>query len=199
MNEIEFYCGLDLGQASDYTALAIGERIAPFDDRSDSTYHFRHIERLPLGTSYPAIVSHVARLVNSPQLQGRTTLALDYTGVGRPVFDMFTKARLTCDLRGVSVHGGDAVTWDWRTVGVPKRDLIAATQVLLQTKRLEIAGTLPDTATLVSELQNYQVKIDPVTAHDSYAAWREGGHDDLVFAVCLACWLGENERRVCAA
>jgi hypothetical protein len=51
-----------------------------------------------------------------------------------------------------------------------------------------------DTATLISELQSYQVKIDPVTAHDSYAAWREGVHDDLVFAVCLASWMGENRR-----
>ena len=28
-----------------------------------------------------------------------------------------------------------------------------------------------------------RVKIDPKTAHDSYAAWRENQHDDLVFAV----------------
>ena len=31
------------------------------------------------------------------------------------------------------------------------------------------------------------------TAHDSYGAWREGAHDDLVLAVCLALWIAESE------
>ena len=41
---------------------------------------------------------------------------------------------------------------------------------------------------LVKELSNFRVKIDPVTAHDSYSAWREADHDDLVLAVALAAW-----------
>jgi hypothetical protein len=197
MNEV--YCGLDLGQASDYTALAMAERIVPPDDRDNAQYHFGHVERLKLGTTYPDVVTHVTTLVNRARLKGEVTLALDFTGVGRPVFDLFDKARLACDLRGIYVHGGDAVTWDWRTVGVPKRDLIASAQVLLQSERLKIAAILPDTGALITELDNYRVKIDPKTAHDSYAAWRENAHDDLVFAVALACWLGENKRRAFAA
>ena len=47
-------------------------------------------------------------------------------------------------------------------------------------------------ATLVQELLNFRVTIDPRTAHDSYAAWREGMHDDLVLAVAMACWWGER-------
>ena len=39
---------------------------------------------------------------------------------------------------------------------------------------------------------HFKVKIDPQTAHDSYSAWREADHDDLVLAVALACWLGEK-------
>ncbi len=30
-------------------------------------------------------------------------------------------------------------------------------------------------------------------AHDSYGAWREGTHDDLVLAVALALWAGERQ------
>jgi hypothetical protein len=195
----EIFCGLDLGQASDYTALAIGERIVSPDDRSEVTYHFRHIERLKLGTPYPDVVTHVTTLVKRARLKGEVTLVLDYTGVGRPIADLFRKARLACDLRAIYVHGGGTVTWDGWLIGVPKRDLLASAQVLLQGKRLVILGTLPDTTHLVSELQNYRVKIDPVTAHDSYAAWREGVHDDLVFALSLATWMGENKRRAFAA
>ena len=39
-----------------------------------------------------------------------------------------------------------------------------------------------------AELLGFRVKIDPTTAHDSYAAWREGAHDDLVLALALAVW-----------
>ena len=46
-----------------------------------------HLERLPLGTTYPAIVHHVGRLV--ARLPQGTELVIDYTGVGRPVFDLF--------------------------------------------------------------------------------------------------------------
>ena len=37
----KFYCGLDLGQSADYTALAIAERITT-DDKP--TYQIRHLE-----------------------------------------------------------------------------------------------------------------------------------------------------------
>jgi hypothetical protein len=189
----EYFCGLDLGQSRDYTAVAIAERVLSPRERH-ATYLFRYVQRLPLGTSYPQVVKHVTDALNRPPLKGHTALALDFTGVGRPVFDMFRQAHLPCSLYGVSIHGGIAVNWDGFTVGVPKRDLISSAQVLLQSKRLEIAGAMPDTTALTTELQNYQVKIDPLTAHDSYSAWREGVHDDLVFAVCLASWIGEYQR-----
>jgi hypothetical protein len=32
------------------------------------------------------------------------------------------------------------------------------------------------------------------TAHDSYEAWREGDHDDLVLATALACWRAAKRR-----
>ena len=44
---------------------------------------------------------------------------------------------------------------------------------------------IPAIPTLVQELLAFRVKIDPLTAHDSYGAWREGAHDDLVLAVAL--------------
>jgi hypothetical protein len=34
--------------------------------------------------------------------------------------------------------------------------------------------------------------VNVSTGHDSYEAWRESIHDDLVLAVSLACWYGEN-------
>lgn len=189
----EYFMGLDLGQAQDYTALAIAEEQAEQGkEGAEVSYHLRHLERLPLGTPYPDVVTHVRRLITGTPLEGHCTLILDLTGVGAPVYDMFAAADLPCELYGVSITGGDTVTWDWRRVRVPKRDLVSATQVLLQSGRLKIAQALPEAATLIQELLNFRVKIDPLTAHDSYSAWRETAHDDLVLATALAVWIAEN-------
>lgn len=32
------------------------------------------------------------------------------------------------------------------------------------------------------------MKVNVSTGHDSYEAWREGDHDDLVLAAALAAW-----------
>jgi hypothetical protein len=93
----------------------------------------------------------------------------------------------------VTITGGDSVTraegGGWR---VPKRDLISATLVLLQNGQLKVAEALKLRETLVKELLAFRVKINIATAHDSYEAWREGDHDDLVLSVALSCWAGER-------
>jgi hypothetical protein len=78
-----------------------------------------------------------------------------------------------------------------RDYRVPKRDLVAMVKVLLQSGRLRIASALPGAEVLVQELLGFQVRIT-ASANDVYGAWREGQHDDLVLAVALTCWFGEN-------
>ena len=74
---------------------------------------------------------------------------------------------------------------------MPKRDLILGLQVLLQRGVLRIAAGLEHGPELVKEMAAMQVKIT-LTGHEQYAVWREGTHDDLVFAVALACWNAQN-------
>lgn len=191
---IEYLVGLDLGQANDYTALCVIER-AP---TRPATYALRHLERPVLGTPYPAIAARVKTLTEAAPLVGRCVVVVDATGVGAPVVDLLRAARLP--LVPVSITGGDTVTRDaagaWR---VPKRDLVFSLLTALQTGRLKIADGLPLAPVLVGELLNFRVKIDPQTAHDSYAAWREGAHDDLVLSAALALWYGANEPRAVPA
>lgn len=194
---INFYVGVDLGQSNDFTAIAIIEKLG---SGVQSQFRIRRLERTR-GTPYPAIVTRVKSVMF--RLPG-ATLVIDGTGIGQPVCDMFEQA----NLRPISIfiHGGDKATCDesenvkarakgwvtgqsrrWR---VPKRDLVGVLQVLLQNQRLKIApGPLSDV--LAREMLNFRVKIDPQTSHDSYSAWREAEHDDLVLAVSLACWWGQ--------
>ena len=45
---------------------------------------------------------------------------------------------------------------------------------------------------MLQELLNFKIKVNIATGNDSYEAWRENIHDDLVLCVALACWFGEQ-------
>jgi hypothetical protein len=183
-----YFVGLDLGQSADFSAIAVMERHGTTKD--NYVFHCRHLERWKLRTSYPAIVADTVRMMNSSQMQsGRTRpmLAVDATGVGAPVIDLFKRERINARLEPIQITGGSEITKENHVTRVPKRDLVSTVQVYLQNGRLKIAEQLPEAETLTRELQNFQVKISD-NAHDSYGAWREGTHDDLVLAASLALW-----------
>ena len=175
-----YIVGLDLGQAQDYTALAIIEA----SDEEQPTMHLRHLQRYPLGTPYPTIVAGVDALMAREELGADAELVVDATGVGAAVVDMLYAAGLY--FTPVIITGGDVVHRDRNTYRVPKRDLVAAVQTLLQTQRLRFAADMPLVDVLTTELVNFRYKITDA-GNDTYGG-REGTHDDLVLAVALACW-----------
>jgi hypothetical protein len=189
---LEYVLGLDLGKSRDYTALSLLEI---HGDPPEAKFNCRHLQRFKLGTSYPDIVASVREIcLREPLRSSKPRLAIDQTGVGAAVVDMFKQGRINADLKPVLIHGGDhAVDEDgiWR---VPKRELVGVTQVSLQTGRLKIAADLPDAAVLQSELQNFQVSISE-SGFDSYEA-RTGKHDDLVLSLAIALWIGNRRKRV---
>ena len=221
----DYYVGLDLGQANDFSAIAVAEEpvwvgepsgfdgtaMWPPDRRGwvsggdlvpaqrryfrSLTYagyrpdrpplYLRHLERMR-HLSYSTVVARVAELLRSaPLAEAETVLLVDYGGVGRGIFDMLEAAAL--EPIGITITGGNephaAADGGWN---VPKRDLVVATQAMLQDGRLRIASGLEHAPTLTKELQDYRVKLSPA-GHDSYDA-RSGQHDDLVLAVSLVCW-----------
>lgn len=185
--------GLDLGQASDFTAISVLEtslgKPPEGERRQPVFYSLRYLERPALGTSYPDIVRRVGELIALPDLAG-ARLVVDATSVGRAVVDLLRDARF-CPVC-VTITGGDSATRDerggWR---VPKRDLAGVLQTAFQTGRLKIASALDLAPVFVRELQAFKVKVT-VLGHDSYEALREGDHDDLVLSVALAVWYGER-------
>jgi hypothetical protein len=189
-----FVTGLDLGQAKDFSALAILERIPQPSINGESSpdhYAIRHLERPPLGTSYPTVVNRVKNMFSRRPLS-KTILAVDQTGVGRAVVDQLQAARVDASIRPVTITGGHNAT---RSEGmgwlVPKKELVGTLQVLLQGRRVHVAKNLPEARTLVDELIQFQVKVT-ASAHETFGTWGEGRHDDLVLAVAIAAWAGEN-------
>jgi len=189
----DFYTlGLDLGQAADYTALAI-DHVTYLADPSRPgkrvRHHaIRHLERWQLGTSYVDMARDVHDLLERlPDAK----LAADKTGVGAAVLDVFRSAGLSSQLAPILITGGHETTRHGLEWHVPKKELVSALQSAMQQRRLQIAP-VPLAPAFRREAEHFRVKVSVTTGNESFEAWRERDHDDLVLAVALAVWYSER-------
>jgi hypothetical protein len=176
-----FYLGLDLGQARDYSAMAIAERRVErtgahdpvtFAEHTITRVIVTHLERIPLRTPYPDVVARVRGLTQRFK-DRKLEVVMDATGVGAAVRDMLANAALGVTVYGVTLTGGERVSVVSGGYHVPRHDLLSNLRVLLEKRMLEI--TAPgEPANLL---------------HSEFLRWgRRSTHDDLIFAVALACW-----------
>jgi hypothetical protein len=183
--------GLDLGKLNDYSALVVAER----SRREDGHMHHavRAVERLPLGTSYPAVADRVRQVMDNLQAFGAdreaagqagllAELIVDATGVGVAAADLLRERRLHPVL--VTIVAGDRQTArEDGVLSVGKSFLVGRLQVLLQAGRLHLPKT-PEAHLLAEELGSYQADFTP-SGNVAFHA-RSGAHDDLVLALALA-------------
>jgi hypothetical protein len=149
----------------------------------------RYLQRLPLGTPYPEVVERVRGVVEQVrQRTDRCEVVADATGVGMPVVDLLRSAKVGCNVTAVMVTGGDRATYSGGVFGVPKTDLVASIQVLLQKGQLKIARSLPDSPRLLKELLDMRTWAGRTPGRMQIGAEGAGEHDDLAMAVALACW-----------
>ena len=197
--------GVDVGKVRDPAALCVLERRSVFQPgphhpahpehgREAVSYRIRHLERLPLATTYPAVAERVAivaerlRVSIHPQTAVLSDVVVDVTGVGRPVFDLLADRGLAAQLVGVNFTGGlKANTSDGRIWNVPKRDLVAGLVVMFQARELRIAEQLADASVLVNELVNFRMTLSEA-GRDSYGNGGDAEHDDYVTAAALCAW-----------
>ncbi len=193
------FVGVDLGQRSDPTAIAVVERAEMAGEwdavryayRKRLEYRVRQLERVRLGTPYPEVVTRVKEVTEASHLKGQARLVVDATGAGTPVVDLLRRAGLTCLLAPVIITGGEMQRREQGYYLVPKRDLMAGLLVRLERGELKVAGGLKEGERLVQEMSEMRVRKRP-SGREQYGAWREGEHDDLVLAVALACWGGKQ-------
>jgi hypothetical protein len=190
-----FTVGLDLAKERDYTALAVVERLeistgwhpshyGEFRETFEDSFECRHLERLPLGTPYTAVVAHVCELMDRPPLKYETELVFDKTGIGSSVSDLFSEAyferRLAHRPFGVTITSGEEA----RGGHVPKKDLVSNLITLREKKKLTFARGMPFLEELDKEIRSFSVKL---TARGNVTFEGKGRHDDLVIALALAC------------
>jgi hypothetical protein len=185
-DEPTFVVGVDLGQARDPTAICIVQKVGSGSRRP--VFRCGFLRRVPLGTSYPAIIGYVGRLID--RLKGPSTLAIDFGGVGRPVYDLFVDAGYSPI--GISITAGDSVTREGGNIfRVPKLTLVSRLQALLHSGQLKILETLADAPQLVRELEDMRATFSD-RGHLLFSA-RVGRHDDLCLALAIALFVAHGD------
>ncbi len=151
----------------------------------------RSLFRWPLHTSYVTIANGLKRALDDPDLKGADVYA-DETGVGRPICDLLRSVRPAWGrLTPVTITAGGAVSKQADgSLHTAKVALISNLLALLQSKRLRFAQDIPETPTLLKELEDYRVKVT-AAGNETFNA-REGAHDDLLLALALAAWGAEK-------
>ena len=145
-----------------------------------TVYRINHLERLPLKTPYPAQLERIRYII--ARLPRETDLVVDFTGVGRGIFDMAVDAGLRPI--GVTIHSGFEVRSSGDIFSVPKSTLVSTLVGRLHAGELVVHESLKDWPILRRELLNFRPEI----TRSGVETWnaRSGEHDDLVLALGLA-------------
>lgn len=187
-----FALAVDLGQSADPTAVAViehshAERLHWQGHKigSSDTFDVRHLQRLPLGLSYPEQVATIGQLLTRQPLDEGCELVIDETGVGRPVGDLFDLAGMKPTR--VTITAGDKQTGTGSTrCHVAKSLLISGLDARLHTGELRFAADLHEADAMQNELKDFRRRVSAAGRFTFEA--RVGKHDDLVLAVAIGVW-----------
>lgn len=199
---MNYYLGVDFGSQQDYTALTLIKRndiikqeysmtrgLTQEDIRTE--YQLLFIERMDLGTPYQKVVDRVSTILRDEDLRGDIIVVPDATGVGIPIVQLMRSQNVS-PMIPISIHGGQATNKnDFGGYSVPKRDLVSALAIVVQSRRLRVASDINYRMQLVHEMQNFVPKFTK-NGGDTYEALMERDHDDLVMALSMAIWLAEK-------
>ena len=189
--------GVDVGQKSDPTAIAVVEAFPQESPGQRREYRFevRVIQRLLLGTPYPSVAERLADLVtnltNHPVAPNHAapslTMLIDATGVGAPIVDLMRDALRgsRCRLTPVVFVHGERLTTVNRELRMGKEYMVSRLTALMQTRRVKLPEGHPEVDAMVRELLAYEIKTSDA-GKATFGAFRTGAHDDLATALGLA-------------
>lgn len=182
------YIGVDIGQKREPTAICVTEIEEPrVGRRRVNHWVVRHLERLPLGTSYPAVAKRLSEVSGGTRqkVTSRPYLYIDATGIGQPIIDLLRNetSRLG-SITPVYFTHGDQRSHEDGEIRLGKAYLVSRLQMLLQTANLHLPRT-GASERLVQELLDFEIQVDE-RANDRYGAYKVGSQDELVTALGIA-------------
>ncbi len=182
--------GVDPGQAIDPPGIVAIQAAPQTNDKP--LLNVVHTERLPLGTGYQAIADHVSVIATAANDQGQSTVvALDGTGVGRAVNELLhDRLQPVVGLVSITWTGATNVGGTTANPTVPKGDLLAGIQLVLEHRRLSIPAAA---VALTDELLAFKARQTASGQLSGEAG--PGAHDDLVAALAVALWVVDRDWR----
>jgi hypothetical protein len=132
-------------------------------------------------------VAAIRRIIGN--LPRGTELVVDFTGVGRGIYDLLVDHGL--QPIGVTMTGGVEVHRNGSISSVPKSTLVSKLVARVHSGELVVHGDLADWPALRRELLNFRSEVT-AAGHETWNS-RSGEHDDLVIATALCVWgLGDD-------
>lgn len=214
-HEPRFYFGVDLGKAADYSAIAVLRRtqflnphyagpppvgfVAPPRKLKPDVFHIVAWERYDLHQDYAEVRADVNRRIGSvvERRGDEIVLAIDRTGVGLAEEEYYRADNPhKAFLAPIHFTPGSKAHTDGTVIHVPRDHMVHVAVSWAQTGRLKLAKQMvssPWAHIFESELRSFVGKQKPRTGNVSYEAWREREHDDLIFALAMACWCAYQE------
>lgn len=189
--------GVDIGQRHDPSAVAVAEYLKrnreDMPEVQEWYFPIRHLERVPLNTSYPDVAARVVEIVDRLQARAlppkKITVAVDVTGVGRGVSDILAAPlrKRSVRLTNVTIVAGLKLTGaiGRRDVSIGKEQMVSRLQALFQTGRVEIPSSNKEAEAMARELLDFEIRLNDKGNMQS-GAFKVGSHDDLVIALALS-------------
>lgn len=200
---MEYIIGGDIGKINDPSTIAVMKHKPKYREQEARPgsveslkapgvlmhhYQLVHLEKIPLGTSYPAVARRLLNVSEHKDLIGVSEMVLDVTGVGEAVYDLVVEAGgspvpVVLTAGQAPVYNEERGTWS-----LPKKNLVASLIKLYHTGRLTMNPKLPHIDDLQEQLKGFTIKLKKDSAHASYEAMKDEVHDDLVIALGLCSW-----------
>lgn len=173
----KFIAGLAIER--DHIALAVIEALGKY--RVNRRYSIRHLERFK-EASRGDRVGRILESMCGNHINGKVCLVVDRE-CGRPIIDALKREHPT--LVEVSMIEDESTLSDINHYIVPKKELISNLQLLYIAERLRVNRELSLAGVFIKRLFSFRAKNNPQTTKGET-------HNDLVFAVALACWYGQE-------
>lgn len=140
-------------------------------------------------TAYTDLARHAAYLLAKPELQGRTQLVVDATGLGQPFCDVLTEGGI--DHIAVTMTAGQSWTRKGNKATVAKNVLLETLATGFETGALDIAHNLPLRNQLVQEIASFELAAT-AAGNLVLAGGGKGHHADMAIALALAWFASER-------
>ena len=216
----EYLIIVDPGKKRDPTAIMVmrdnfvivdGSPRIGVPDKMQHYYEIIFIDKL-LEARYTDVVDYIANIAEHRDLKNNHDLLVDGTGVGEAVIDIMREKFLVPI--SIVFTGGNSVNEVYQPFGkvfsdtgklagasvlkeirVPKDDLVAAGQMLVQQGRLNVAEGMKFEDDFKRQLLAFRGKVNDTTQRTKHEALTEADHDDLVVCFLMGAWYFTRQRK----